>query len=210
MTKTTALGAAALMNLPAYAKDALIYDLHPQDRTRAFHRMFDAPIRTEAPDATFSHMDDQRIAFRTSFILSEAIEILEKGLGVDVCIGFKSHQANIYKDFVQGSDNAELCNALLKAIVASGKRDLVEVVDGLGDLNVVTNGWGVELGVDMKRVDQEVYASNMTKPDEDGNPIVADGSDPKYPAGKILKGPNFIEPQLEVLLGLEQLESVEA
>jgi predicted HAD superfamily Cof-like phosphohydrolase len=199
----TALLTAAGMNLPDYARAALRSDAHPQERTRAFHQMFGAPIRDEAPDATFSHMDDQRVAFRLSFILSEALEILEKGLGLKVRMGFKTNNDLVYKEFVDGSDNAKLCAALLDAITRSGKRDLIEVVDGLGDLNVVTNGFAVELGVDMLAADQEVYASNLTKADENGQPIVADGSDPKYPAGKILKGPNFIEPQLGVLLGLE-------
>lgn len=207
----TALHIAGQMSLPAYAEDALRYDVHPQDRTRAFHQMFGAPIRDEAPDETFSHMDDQRVAFRMSFILSEAIEILEKGLGVQVCIAFKGDDLrHTYRGFVEGSDNAKLCGAILEAIQQSGKRDLIEVVDGLGDLNVVTNGFAVELGVDMGSVDQEVLASNMTKADENGNPIVADGSDPKYPAGKILKGPNFIEPQLAVVLGLEPTETAQA
>lgn len=209
MTKTAFQTANWGMNLPSYAKDALRYDAHPQDRTRAFHQMFGAPIRDEAPDATFSHMDDQRVAFRMSFIMSEAIEILEKGLGVRVRIAFKGDNELVYKSFVDGSDNAQLCSAMLDAIQASGKRDIIEVVDGLGDLNVVNNGFAVELGVRMKEVDQEVYASNLTKADENGNPIVADGSDPKYPAGKILKGPNFLEPQLAAVIGLVPVEPVE-
>lgn len=207
---TTALTVAQAMNLPIHAEDALDYDHHPQTRTEAFHRVFNAPIRETPPDRTFSHMDNQRVAFRLSFILSEAIEILEKGLGLEVCIGFKDRDELVYPQFVHGSDNAQLCKAIQRAIFLSEKRDLIKVVDGLGDLNVVVNGFALELGVDMRAVDQEVYASNMTKLDDNGQPIVADGSDPKYPAGKILKGPNFVEPQLETLLGLSNAETAQA
>ena len=74
------------------------------------------------------------------------------------------------------------------------------MVDALGDLNVVVNGFAIELGIDMKEIDREIYASNLTKLDDNGEAIIADGSDPRYPAGKIIKGPNFIEPQIKTII----------
>lgn len=206
----TALSVAQAMKLPAFAREMLEYRNHPQDRTEAFHEVFGAPVHQKMPDATFSHMDDQRVAFRLSFILSEAFEILEKGFGLNISFAAKAKNETIFKKGALTSDNAQLCEIILAAIQASGYRDLVEVVDGLGDLNVVNNGFAIELGVDMTEIDQEVYASNLTKLDENGNPIVADGSDPKYPAGKILKGPNFIEPQIAFLLGVDRSDEAQA
>jgi predicted HAD superfamily Cof-like phosphohydrolase len=152
-----------------------------------------------------SHMTDQRIAFRASFVLSEAIEILEKGLGLKVQLlvtGGDGIDDEIFR--ATGSDNAELATAIHGAMDQAGadKRNVVEVVDGLADLNVVVNGWALEIGADMKAVDQEVLASNMTKLDDSGRPIVADGTDERYPAGKILKSCNFVEPNIRAILGL--------
>ncbi len=198
----TALTTARDMDLLDRDRNALKYDVHPQERTRAFHQLFGAPIYDQMPDATFSHMDDQRVAFRTSFILSEAMEILEKGLGLKV--GLVVDLGPEGAEFAESSDNAELHRAILAGIRYSGKRNVIEVVDGLADLNVVVNGFALELGADMRQVDQEVLASNFTKLAEDGTPIVADGSDPKWPAGKILKGPNFMEPNIAAVLGLSE------
>jgi len=199
--KKTALQIAREMKLPGYAVAALDYERHPQQRTLAFHHLFDAPVRSQRPDRTFSHMGTQRAAFRAAFILSEAIEILEKGFGLEVSLSVAAPNRLAYE--AKGSCNAELTNALQSAMADSGKRDIVEVVDGLADLNVVVNGFAIELGVDMMAVDQETLASNLTKLGEDGLPMVADGSDPKWPKGKVLKGPNFVEPQIAMVLGLE-------
>lgn len=196
----TALQIAMQLPLTSEAVIALDWDVHPQDRTYAFHEMFGAPIYDKFPDRDFSHMDDQRVAFRAAFIMSEAMELLEKGLGLEVSLTVKCTESSSATAF--NSDNAALTNAILAGMRHTGKRDVVEVVDALGDLNVVVNGFALELGVDMCGIDQEIMASNFTKLGNDGKPVVADGSDPKYPAGKILKGPDFIEPQIERLLGL--------
>ena len=47
----------------------------------------------------------------------------------------------------------------------------------------------------------EVHASNMSKLDENGKPIINDGLiDPTKPKNKILKGKNFFEPKLKEIL----------
>ena len=47
----------------------------------------------------------------------------------------------------------------------------------------------------------EVNASNMSKLDENGKPIINDGIlDPSKPIGKILKGKNYFEPRLKEIL----------
>lgn len=199
----TAAQIARGMALPAYAHDAIGEYIahHPQTRTEAFHKFYGAPIRKGAVTPQFEYMDDQRVAFRMAFILSEAIEIMEKGLGLRV--GVTVYDGTDEDDVgitVDGSDNGPLTDAILRNLNAD-KRNVVEVVDGLGDLNVVVNGFALELGANMVRVDEEVCASNFTKAGPDGKPIVSDGTD-GHPAGKVLKGPNFVEPNIAAVLGL--------
>ena len=68
--------------------------------------------------------------------------------------------------------------------------DMVEVADALTDILYVTYGAGHAFGIDLDACFDEVQKSNMSKLGEDGKPIYRDD-------GKILKGPNFFEPNLE-------------
>lgn len=187
MKKPTALDAARALPLPTYARAAMdAPHAHPQVRTLAFHEFYGAPIRSQQPDRTFSHMDNQRVAFRTAFILSEVFELMFDGLGLFAGMPMPTH--------------AEIMEQCLKDLEEGSKRDLVKVADALADLNVVVNGFAIELGIDMRLVDQEICASNFTKADENGRPIIGDGTN--GPLGKVLKGPNFVEPQIATVLRL--------
>lgn len=206
---STALAIAQEMNLPSYARRAIGYGLHPQERTLAFHHFFGAPVRSQRPDREFSHMSDERVAFRAAFILSEAFELLEKGLGLKLSLNIEDDAAEgeaVFLD-VHGPEFCKLLAWHLSHGMGKDNRDLVEVADALGDLNVVVNGFAIELGIDMQVVDREVCASNFTKAGEDGLPIIGDGTN--GPVGKVLKGPNFVEPQLGFILCLsEETENV--
>ncbi len=79
----------------------------------------------------------------------------------------------------------------LKEAIAS--RDEVEMADALGDIIYVTVGFALELGVDLGEVVAEIQASNLTKPDEDGSVI-------RREDGKILKGPNYVKPDIKSVL----------
>jgi len=78
---------------------------------------------------------------------------------------------------------------------AMKKEDLVEVADALTDLLYVVYGAGHAFGIDLDKTFAEVQRSNMSKLGEDGKPIYRDD-------GKVLKGPNFSEPQLKECLNL--------
>jgi len=67
---------------------------------------------------------------------------------------------------------------------AADKSDLVEMIDALADLLVVTYGAAVEMGVDLEPIFAEVHRSNMSK---------NGGLDA---GGKILKGPAFSPPDI--------------
>ena len=74
-------------------------------------------------------------------------------------------------------------------IVAMNNKDLLEVADALTDILYVTYGAGHAFGIDLDKCFEEVQNSNMSKLDENGNPIYND-------SGKVMKGPNYFKPDL--------------
>ena len=69
-------------------------------------------------------------------------------------------------------------------------KNLVGVADALADILYVTYGAGHAFGIDLDKCFAEVQRSNMSKLGEDGKPIYRED-------GKVLKGPNYSEPDLE-------------
>ena len=76
---------------------------------------------------------------------------------------------------------------------AMGKEDIVGVADALTDILYVTYGAGAAFGIDLDKCFEEVHNSNMSKLDRDGRPIYRED-------GKILKGPDYFEPNLEKIV----------
>lgn len=74
-------------------------------------------------------------------------------------------------------------------------QDLVEIADALTDILYVVYGAGHAFGIDLDACYAEVHSSNMSKLGEDGKPM-------KRPDGKVMKGPNYFEPDLGYILGL--------
>lgn len=99
-------------------------------------------------------------------------------------------------------------------IEGGGEYDPIETADGLADIKVIVNGTAVSFGIPIVRVDEEVFASNMSKLDAEGKPIVNrctwsvadcrakfanepcnDSShliDPTKPVGKVLKPDTYV------------------
>ena len=67
--------------------------------------------------------------------------------------------------------------------------DIVEVADALTDILYVTYGAGHAFGIDLDKCFDEVQNSNMSKLDENGEPIYNE-------SGKVMKGPNYFKPDL--------------
>jgi len=78
---------------------------------------------------------------------------------------------------------------------AIANKDLVEIADALTDILYVTYGAGHAFGIDLDACFREVQRSNMSKLGEDGKPIYRED-------GKVLKGPNYSEPDLKKTLQL--------
>lgn len=74
--------------------------------------------------------------------------------------------------------------------------DLVEIADALGDMMYILCGTIIEHGLQHKieAVFDEIQRSNMSKLDEDGNPIYRED-------GKVMKGPNYFKPNFSQILG---------
>ena len=72
---------------------------------------------------------------------------------------------------------------------AMNSKDLLEVADALTDILYVTYGAGHAFGIDLDECFEEVQNSNMSKLDENGQPIYNE-------SGKVMKGPNYFKPDL--------------
>lgn len=69
----------------------------------------------------------------------------------------------------------------------------IEICDALGDLDYVVAGAAVAFGVPLPEIAREVHRSNMTKLEDDGQPILRGD-------GKVLKGKNYEPPNIEQVL----------
>jgi predicted HAD superfamily Cof-like phosphohydrolase len=71
-----------------------------------------------------------------------------------------------------------------------GRSSLLEVADALTDILYVVYGAGHAFGIDLDDCFHEVHRSNMTKLGDDGRPLYRED-------GKVMKGPNYEEPDLD-------------
>ena len=69
-------------------------------------------------------------------------------------------------------------------------KNLKEIADSLTDILYVTYGAGHAFGIDLDKCFDEVQRSNMSKLGADGKPIYNEH-------GKVMKGPNYFEPNLK-------------
>mgnify|MGYP000321292771 CR=1 FL=1 len=81
---------------------------------------------------------------------------------------------------------SEELDELKKAI---SDNNIVEIADALTDILYVTYGAGHSFGIDLDKCFAEVQRSNMSKLGKDGKPIYNEN-------GKVMKGPNYFEPNL--------------
>lgn len=72
--------------------------------------------------------------------------------------------------------------------------DMVGIADGIADLLYVTLGTAVSYGLDAEALVAEAHRSNMSKLGADGKPIYRED-------GKVLKGPDFFEPDFATVIG---------
>lgn len=146
-----------------------------------------------------------RMLYPIQFLIHLKMDLEHPGLDVmdsnfHKVIEFMQVFGQEVKDYPEFPDNTT-CNLRLKLIReelreledAIEEQDLVEVADALTDLLYVVYGAGCAFGIDLDACFNEVHSSNMSKLDEDGNPIYRED-------GKVMKGPNFFHPDLSGVL----------
>lgn len=123
-----------------------------------------------------ANLDSSRLNMRMGLIAEEYTELVEAVYGEKAGEIIRKANAKVF-------ENDEK------------KRDVVETADALADLVYVIYGMSLECGIDLEAVLKQVQASNMSKLGVDGKPIYRED-------GKVLKGPNFFEPDIKKALGL--------
>ena len=73
------------------------------------------------------------------------------------------------------------------------EQHLVGIADALTDILYVTDGAGHAFGINLDECFEEVHESNMSKLGPDGKPIYRED-------GKVMKGPDYREPDLRKVL----------
>jgi predicted HAD superfamily Cof-like phosphohydrolase len=149
-------------------------------RVEVFHRNMNLPYAFAPVTPTVSDR-----LLRGKLMLEEFVEFIEKGLGLTLEAEF-----NGTKLVVSGSQ-------LSVTHMEGDKYCPVETLDGICDMKVIADGTGVAFGLPVDQGDWEVFCSNMSKLDDDGNPIINDGVlRPDLPVGKLLKSDNYIPANL--------------
>lgn len=119
---------------------------------------------------------------RGQLLIEEVFETLE-AMGLHLTI--KSQQGYLIE--VDEYDDVSVIH------VEGSRYCPIETADGLADIKVIVNGTAVSFGIPLMMVDNEVFASNMTKLDKHGKPVVNDGKiDPSKPIGKLLKSEQYV------------------
>ena len=145
----------------------------PMELVLQFHHTYSVPIRPFS-DPT---LDYERMNMRMSLIAEEFAELMGAVYGPRA--------------------RAIIEAATAEAVAADeGERDVIEAADALADLVYVVYGMAIESGMDLDSVLAEVQASNLSK-------LMPDGSVKLREDGKVLKGPNFFQPNIARGLGLE-------
>ena len=92
----------------------------------------------------------------------------------------KEPQVALYMNLIQEEFN--------ETLEAFANNDMIELADGLADMQWVIHGLASSVGIDMQPVWDEVKSSNMSK--------TVEGSVIKREDGKILKPDTFFEPNI--------------
>jgi predicted HAD superfamily Cof-like phosphohydrolase len=160
----------------------------PSEQVLEFYKAFKEPNPGVGPASLDeSVIPHHRLVLKMKLIAEEFAELVGAAYGASAEEAVKA-----------GFANAELLD--------DGTRDIVELSDAIGDLHVVIEGLAIEARIPTDAVLAEVHLSNMSKLDENGEPIRSDGVTPAVhdgevkPLGKLLKGPNYFEPDLKAIL----------
>lgn len=155
----------------------------PNEIVREFYGAFGEPIHGGVPSAAPEVISDERLQLKLALIIEEVSELLDA----------------TYSEAVGEKIRTAWQSAIDAGLTANPTRDLVEMFDAVLDIDVVVNGLAIETNMPVVDGLAEVHRGNMSKLAEDGSAIRSDGTD-GYPLNKILKGPNYVAPDLLTVL----------
>jgi predicted HAD superfamily Cof-like phosphohydrolase len=158
----------------------------------------------------FEHVKDFYLAFAQELPEEDSEpslinDLLQKRLELKMDLIFEEFQEIVHA--VYGDAAATKLGSVWEETKAldNQNRDIVEAADGIADTVYVLMGLALEANIPFDAVFGEVQRSNMSKLDKAGNPLLSDGITPAVdgaikPKGKILKGPDFSEPDIRTIL----------
>lgn len=150
---------------------------------RQFHDAFDCHIADQPgfPEG----LDDIDLQALSTWAdrLEQFGKMLKQAAGVNNLNKRTAYALLLVRLQLQVEETAELARAF-------ANRDLTEALDALTDIDFVTKGTYLTLGLDQvaERAFMTVHVSNMSKLGEDGKPIID-------VSGRVVKGPNYKDPK---------------
>ena len=128
------------------------------------------------PDSHTTRLSSQAQEFREAYQISNSNQLQ-----------VRSRQRNLiteeFKEFLEADGQLYLTSSRVKQ----------DCLKELADLVYVCYQYAVNMGWDLDEAMHRVHESNMSKLDENGNPVLRED-------GKVLKGPNYKPPNLEDLV----------
>ena len=148
-------------------------------KVEEFYRAFQQERYLPAPKSkpSLKTMGDSRVDLRMSLIVEEFCELI-------AAVYNEKAWLNLFDDHVITEENRNY--------------DVVAAADATGDLRYVIEGLDLEANIPSEAIFNEIHVSNMSKLDDEGNPIISDGT--SKPKGKILKGDNYFAPDLKAII----------
>ncbi len=175
-----------------------------REMIREFQLAFDRPVNDAPVDLTVTERE-----LLGKILLEEVLEYCTKGLGLVL-------SDDKFNALVGRDDEGGMYNFTSLKLDEGQRLDHIECADGLGDVNVVIHFCSLWQGYDLDHVTTEIHYSNMSKLGADGKPIINGetvgyrclspenldeaGFDRTRPVGKILKGPNFVKPDIAAVI----------
>lgn len=174
------------MSLPALPK--ISHYINTIDLVRQFHYTFNHPVAKELTKSTAFYR-----RLRVQLILNELAELAQAaGVPIELEVKPTAEPDNKKAGIMNGMRKREWV-APPEMCYSDRHVDIVETADALADLDYVVQGSNLTFGIPAGLVMYEVHASNMSKLDDEGKPIWDEN-------GKIVKGPNFKEPDIKSVL----------
>lgn len=150
----------------------MIDGTRPQQLVAEFHEIYDLPDKVKLGQKTT--VDHSRIDMRMALISEEFGELCGA---------------------IYGEKAKNQIDAAVASLEDAHQRDPIETADALADLVYVVYGMALECGIDLDQVLAEVHSSNLSK-------LMPDGTVKRREDGKVLKGPDFREPNIAQTLNL--------